>query len=129
MSIFYKYIIFCLIATIVNLGTQRIFMGLFIEYKYLIALFFGTLFGLITKYVLDKKYIFFNHDVSLKNNSQMFTLYSFNGIFTTSIFWGTESYFYFVYQTTFARELGALIGLSIGYLIKYQLDKRYVFKS
>ena len=29
----------------------------------------------------------------------------------------------------FARELGALIGLSIGYIIKYQLDKKYVFEK
>lgn len=127
MSKSFRYIIFCLIATLVNLGTQRVFIELIFQNKYLIALLFGTLFGLITKYILDKKYIFFNYDVSIRSNSQMFTLYSFNGIFTTLIFWGTESFFYFVYQTTFAREMGALIGLSIGYLIKYQLDKRYVF--
>ena len=25
------------------------------------------------------------------------------------------------------RELGAIIGLGVGYLIKYHLDRRYVF--
>ena len=42
-------------------------------------------------------------------------------------FWVTESLFYYIYKTTFV-ELGALIGLSIGYILKYQLDKKYVFK-
>ena len=118
-----------MIATIVNLGTQRIFLGLFFLDNYFIALFFGTLFGLITKYVLYKNYIFYYNNPSKKNNSKMFTFYSFNGIFTTLIFWGTESFFYFVYSTSFARELGALIGLSIGYYIKYQLDKKFVFQN
>ena len=29
----------------------------------------------------------------------------------------------------FARELGAVIGLSVGYITKYQLDRRFVFKD
>lgn len=124
-----KYILFCVIATIVNLGVQRIFLGLIFPDNYFIALLFGTLFGLVTKYFLDKKYIFNYHNLSLKYNSIKFTLYSFNGIFTTLIFWGTESLFYFVYNTSFAREIGALIGLSIGYFLKYRLDKKYVFQN
>tara|TARA_B100000989_G_scaffold271547_1_gene228382 strand:- start:1326 stop:1625 length:300 start_codon:yes stop_codon:yes gene_type:complete len=95
---------------------------------FFVALFFGTLTGLITKYVLDKNYIFHDFDSSLKNNSKKFSLYSYNGVLTTVIFWGTESFFYFLYATNFARELGAVIGLSIGYFIKYRLDKKYVFQ-
>lgn len=128
MNLFIKYVLFCIVATLVNLVTQRIFLELiFIDY-YLIALFLGTLTGLITKYILDKNYIFNDFDHSIKNNSKKFTLYTFNGVLTTAIFWGTESVFYFVYATTFARELGAIIGLSIGYFFKYKLDKKYVFQ-
>ena len=129
MNKLFKYILFCLIATLVNLGTQRIIIGFILVGNYLVALIFGTVLGLFTKYFLDKFYIFDNHDITIKGNSRMFTFYSFNGIFTTSIFWVTESLFYYVYKTTFARELGALIGLSIGYIIKYQLDKKYVFEK
>ena len=128
MNFFFRYVLFCIVATIVNLVTQRIFLeSVFIDY-YLIALLFGTITGLITKYILDKNYIFKDLDHSLKNNSKKFTMYSFNGVFTTVIFWGTESLFYFVYGTTLARELGAVIGLSIGYFLKYRLDKKYVFQ-
>ena len=128
MNLVSRYILFCIVATLVNLLTQRIILGLiFLENNYFIALIFGTITGLITKYVLDKNYIFSDYDNSIKNNSKKFTFYTFNGIFTTVIFWGTESWFYFFYTTTFARELGAVIGLSVGYFFKYRLDKKYVF--
>ena len=127
MNIFSKYVLFCVFATLLNLVTQRIFLVLiFIDY-YFIALFCGTITGLVSKYFLDKKYIFNDFDYSLKNNSKKFTLYSLNGVFTTAIFWSTESLLYFIYETTFARELGAVIGLSIGYILKYRLDRKYVF--
>lgn len=127
MNLFFRYVLFCVVATLVNLFTQRIFLELvFIDY-YFVALFFGTLTGLVTKYTLDKNYIFKDFDHSIKNNSKKFTLYTFNGVFTTAIFWGSESLFFFVYATTLAREIGALIGLSVGYFLKYRLDKKYVF--
>ena len=128
MDKFLKYIIFCIIAIVVNLGTQRIVMELIFINNYLLALLIGTLFGLVIKFILDKKYIFAYSDTSIKNNSLKFSFYSFNGISTTLLFWGTESIFYFIYKTNFAREFGALIGLSIGYFIKYRLDKKYVFQ-
>ena len=129
MNLFFRYILFCIVAIFVNLVTQRIFLELIFLDNYIIALVFGTLTGLISKYILDKNYIFKDFDHSLKNNSKKFTMYSFNGLFTTIIFWGMESLFYFVYSTTFARELGAMIGLSIGYFLKYRLDKKYVFQQ
>ena len=49
------------------------------------------------------------------------------GIFTTIIFWGTEIIFNTLSQSPYAKYLGAVIGLSIGYVIKYFLDKKYVF--
>ena len=128
MNIFFKYVLFCVVAIFVNLTSQRIFIELIFVDNYISAILFGTLTGLISKYILDKNYIFKDFDHSLKNNSKKFTMYSFNGIFTTIIFWGMESLFYFVYSTNFARELGAIIGLSIGYFLKYKLDKKYVFQ-
>ena len=128
MNIFFKYVLFCVIAIFVNLTSQRIFLELIFLDNYIIALVFGTLTGLISKYILDKNYIFKDFDHSLKNNSKKFTMYSLNGVFTTIIFWGMESLFYFVYSTSSARELGAIIGLSIGYFLKYRLDKKYVFE-
>ena len=125
-----KYILFCVFAIIANLLTQRLFLDLSIlDLDYFYALAFGTLVGLITKYFLDKNYIFNDFDNTVKNNSKKFSLYTLNGVFTTIIFWGTESMFFFIYGSTFARECGALIGLSIGYFLKSRMDKKFVFQK
>ena len=130
MSIFFKYILFCVFATALNLYTQRIFLNYkLIELDYFYALLAGTLIGLLTKYILDKKFIFYNENNSVSNNFNKFFLYSFNGIFTTMIFWSFESFFYFFFGGNSAREVGAVIGLSIGYFLKYKLDKKFVFNE
>lgn len=87
----------------------------------------GTLAGLIVKYVLDKKYIFQFQTKDIKEDSIKFVLYSLMGIVTTLIFWGFELTFDAVFSFEQAKYAGAVFGLSIGYMTKYQLDKRYVF--
>jgi putative flippase GtrA len=90
-------------------------------------MFIGTLAGLVAKYILDKKYIFYHTPQNKTDDAKKFILYSFMGIFTTIIFWGTEIAFNALFQSPNAKYLGATIGLSIGYIIKYFLDKKYVF--
>ena len=51
------------------------------------------------------------------------------GIFSTIIFWGTEYIFWIIWRQENMRELGAILGLIIGYIIKYKLDKKYVFNK
>jgi len=92
-----------------------------------VAMFFGTLAGLIAKYILDKKFIFYHTPKSKKDDAKKFALYSLMGIFTTLIFWGTEIGFHAFFSHPDAKYVGAVIGLSIGYIIKYFLDKKFVF--
>ncbi len=49
------------------------------------------------------------------------------GLVTTAIFWGTETAFWLIWGTDLMREVGAVLGLSVGYVTKYLLDRRYVF--
>ena len=90
-------------------------------------MFTGTLSGLVVKYVLDKKLIFYHVVENKKDDAKKFALYSLMGVFTTIIFWGTEIAFDARSQNPNAKYLGAVIGLSIGYIIKYFLDKKFVF--
>ncbi|MDG2337972.1 MAG: GtrA family protein [Gammaproteobacteria bacterium] len=46
---------------------------------------------------------------------------------TTAIFWGSDIGFDWFLGGKAARYLGAVIGLSIGYGVKYRLDEHYVF--
>ncbi|TYQ12823.1 UNVERIFIED_CONTAM: hypothetical protein Cloal_3858 [Acetivibrio alkalicellulosi] len=133
-SIAIKYTVFAVISMLGNLITQHgvdIIMEGLINEKYIIyiGMFFGTLAGLVIKYFLDKRYIFYYHTNSKTENAGKFLLYSFMGVFTTIIFWGFELSFDKLFEHEKAKYIGAVIGLSIGYVIKYNLDKRFVFKK
>ena len=130
MFLVLKYSFFALIATIINLFTQFISLAIYSQdFSLYIAIFFGTLTGLIVKYILDKKYIFYYVVKDKKEDSQKFILYSIMGVFTTLIFWGFEIGFDYIFDSEIAKYIGAIIGLSIGYITKYFLDKKFVFKG
>lgn len=123
-----KYTLFAALATFGNILTQDLSIRL---YDGALALYFsmacGTLAGLMIKYVLDKKYIFSYETRNFVEDGRKFVLYSMMGVVTTCIFWGTELTFEVVFATRFMRYTGAVLGLSLGYWIKYRLDKRFVF--
>ena len=125
----FNYAIFAIIATTANIGAQdfviRIYNGAF---HIIVSIIVGTAIGLIVKYILDKRYIFQFQAHSVAHDTQTFVLYTFMGLATTVIFWGFEFGFQYIFETKEMRYLGGVIGLAIGYLIKYQLDKRYVFR-
>ena len=123
-----RYGLFAIVATVVNLATQRlVLMGGETAPFFIGAVMAGTLTGLVVKYVLDKRWIFFDTSQGVAAHSKKFTLYTAMGLVTTAIFWGTETTFWLVWKTDAMRELGAVIGLGIGYVTKYNLDRRFVF--
>lgn len=125
-----RYALFAVLATVANLATQRlIFAAVDHEIRLFSALVAGTAVGLVLKYVLDKKWIFFDSAQPLAAETRKFSLYTLTGVVTTLIFWGAEALFWWIWQTQFMRETGAVLGLTIGYVIKYNLDRRYVFRS
>lgn len=123
-----RYAAFAMVATIANLATQRVVLQ-FGEtgIHFAGAVGAGTIVGLIIKYVLDKRWIFHDVATGVKNHSRRFSLYTAMGLITTAIFWGTETAFWLIWQTDMMRELGAILGLSVGYVVKYNLDRRFVF--
>lgn len=125
-----KYAIFALIATAANIGAQdlaiRAYSGAF---DILASVIVGTGAGLVVKYVLDKRYIFRFRARSVAHDTRTFALYTVMGLATTVVFWGFEFGFHHLFETREMRYLGGIIGLAIGYLTKYHLDKRYVFRS
>ncbi len=130
MKTAFWYLLFALVATGVNLAVQYTFFELFAGWWVIyVALLFGTLAGLVTKYWLDKRWIFVYTPNSKQDDLSRFGLYSLMGVFTTLIFWGTEMAFYHLLAFEGSQYVGGALGLAIGYVIKYELDKRYVFKS
>ena len=113
-----------------HLGIDTINYEIIYNFAYIIyiAMFVGTSLGLISKYIMDKMYIFKYSISNLYDYSKNFSAYVLTGIFTTLIFWSFEYLFYILFNNEIAIYLGAIIGLSIGYTVKYKLDKNFVFK-
>jgi putative flippase GtrA len=124
------YAFLALVATAVNIGAQdaivRLYSG---PFAVTLSMLIGTGVGLVVKYVLDKRYIFSFRARDAAHDTKTFALYSLMGIATTVIFWGFELSFDYLFGTANMRYLGAILGLAIGYLTKYYLDKRYVFRN
>ncbi len=130
MKVAVTYTIIAIIATLANIGGQELVVQLWpFEYLITLSILFGTGVGLVVKYLLDKRYIFQFTAESLGHDARLFVLYTAMGVITTAIFWGVEFSFHAIFQTKEMRYLGGVIGLAIGYIIKYRLDKRYVFRT
>ena len=122
------YAVFAALATAVNIGCQALVIWVYKgTYALPLSILLGTTAGLPVKYVLEKRYIFSFVSENLSHDGRMFALYSFMGVFTTALFWGVEFTFHQMFGTDAMRYLGGVIGLSLGYAIKYHLDKRFVF--
>lgn len=124
-----SYALIAILATAVNIACQAAVVALYQGPAYLqLSVLVGTAAGLPVKYVLEKKCIFSFTADNLAHDTRLFLLYSFLGIFTTALFWGIEYLFHIWFGTDTMRYVGAGVGLSLGYIIKYQLDKRWVFR-
>ena len=124
-----RYAAFALAATVVNLGLQYVCLVLLGGPQELpIAIAAGTAAGLATKYVLDKRWIFFDEETGLLAHGRKFSLYSAMGLFTTAVFWGTETVFALLFRTDLMTLVGGALGLTLVYLLKYHLDRRFVFR-
>ena len=123
-----KYSLFAILSALLNLLIQYVSISTYDGMGSLyIAIFFGTLVGLLCKYILDKRYIFYHTPIDKADDANKFMLYTLSGFFTTIIYWGTEVGFDAIFESTNAKYIGAATGLGIGYFIKYFLDKHFVF--
>lgn len=123
-----RYAAFAVIATAANLMLQRLVLQIMSGSLGLaLALICGTGAGLVIKYLLDKRWIFDDRTTGLATHGRKFGLYSLMGVATTLIFWASETGFWLVWRTDVMREAGAVLGLLVGYIVKYNLDRLFVF--
>jgi putative flippase GtrA len=126
--IVFLYSIFAAISIAANLATQKIFlMTAYVPYAVAMSVLAGTAMGLAVKFFLDKIWIFrFSHR-DLAHGIRSFVLYTAMGVATTVIFWGFEFGADHLFGSEAARLAGGGVGLVIGYIAKYQLDRKFVF--
>ncbi len=137
-----EYAFFAAIATAVNLGVQwgvkdglgpqllRLPLPEVLRSPRLLvipALVAGTAAGLVVKYVLDKRFIFRDRTGGAAQHVKKFGLYAMMGLATTVIFWGAEIGAAAISASSYAMYVGGALGLMVGYIVKYRLDRRFVF--
>jgi putative flippase GtrA len=128
MRLVTTYALFAGVATVVNIGVQDLAIrNCSAPFCLPFSVAAGTVAGLFCKYLLDKRYIFRFKPQNAVHDGRTFLLYSAMGGVTTLLFWGFEFGFDLLFKSRELRYLGGVIGLAIGYVSKYHLDRRFVF--
>ena len=130
LRLVFLYSLFASFSTAINIGAQMISIRLYSgPYGVEASILVGTAAGLPLRYLLEKRFIFAFQSQNILHNGKLFVLYSSMGVLTTAIFWVVEYLFHLIFASDLMRYVGGVIGLSIGFYVKYQLDKKYVFVS
>lgn len=136
------YIIFAVLAALLNYLIQvtvEYFCGISgvtfltdsfyknINPAFVIKLFSATIGAFAFKFIADKLLIFkVNRTNAVQSDVFMIILYTLFAVFTTVIFWGTQFVFRLFTEYEYA---GMVVGLAIGYTVKYFMDRRFVFQK
>ena len=124
------YGLFALLSTAMNLGAQQMAVVLLagrVSDVLHASLLCGTAAGFASKYLLDKRFVFFDRSVRRRDEARKVVLYAAFSVATTVIFWGSELGFDWAFGTPAAKYAGAVIGLAIGYAAKFVLDRSFTF--
>ncbi len=129
MTIFVRYVLFAAVATLANLLAQELVVRFSPIAPLTASILAGTVVGFVVKYILDKRWIFYDAYTGRRDEARKVTLYALFSVVTTLVFWGFEVAFWMIWKTDFAKYSGAVLGLAIGYAAKFVLDQTYVFRE
>jgi hypothetical protein len=122
-----RYVLFAAIAGVTNLGAQALVFKLAPVQPLALSILAGTGVGFVVKYLLDKRWIFFDDYHGPVREARKVLLYGSFSVLMTLVFWAFELGFLKIWGTETAKYIGAVIGLSIGYFAKYLLDRAFTF--
>jgi putative flippase GtrA len=122
------YVLFAVASTAANLLAQETVITIYAE-AFVASVLTGTAVGFGMKYLLDKLFVFEDAYSGAAQEARKVVLYGAFSVATTLIFWSFEAAFWFAWGTTLAKYAGAVIGLAIGYALKFWLDWKYVFRD
>lgn len=137
------YMVFAAAAIALNVAVQVVVREVFLallpslasqvilsfEYWFVAALGAGTVAGFVFKFVVDKLVIFGEGAASFQDvgrTGRQVVLYFGFALITTAIFWGTELSFKVLFSGD-VYLVGGVLGLAVGYTLKFLLDRTFVF--
>ena len=124
------YGLFAMLSTAMNLAAQQMAVVLLagrVSDVLHASLLCGTAAGFASKYLLDKRFVFFDRSARRRDEARKVVVYGVFSVATTVIFWGFELGFLRAFGTPLAKYVGAVFGLAIGYAAKFVLDRRFTF--
>ena len=140
-----KYISFAFLATFVNTGvfhlTDYLLQGVLNsdsfslfsfhgdDIRFWVSYGLGLFVGFVFKYFLDKKFVFADKTESQEKEVKKVLLYALMSVFTTFILTLIVGGFKAYISRERAKDAGLVIGLLIGYTIKFFLDRKFVFNQ
>lgn len=124
-----RYVVAAVLSVIANLLAQEATVRGLPPAPLMVSIVMGTGVGFLVKHVIDKRWTFRESYTTHRGEIQRVTLSALFAVLTTMIFWSFELSFHALWQTDLAKYTGAVLGLSIGYLIKFRLDRRLVFRE
>jgi putative flippase GtrA len=125
--IFTRYVLFAVISGLANLACQQIVVWILPNLQIMVSVVTGTAVGFVVKYLLEKRWVFLDSYDGHAAEFRKIVIYGFFGVATTLLFWAVELGFWHIWGTAEAKYIGAAVGLSLGNMIKYLLDRHYVF--
>lgn len=128
-AIFVRYVLFAVLAGLANLAAQEAVVRLFPVLPLIMAILVGTGVGFVSKYILDKKWIFLDRYEGHGAEARKVFIYGVSSVGTTILFWATELMFWHATGTVEGKYTGAVLGLTLGNFIKYRLDRHFVFNK
>lgn len=126
-----RYVAFAAVAILINLVVQNVVLLALAGWPHAIyvAMPAGVAAGLVFKFMVDKAYVFGDADMSVRGVGRKFALYTVFGAAMTLVAFAVELSFHYAFGTVLMTNVGALVGLVIGYAGKYRLDERITFSA
>lgn len=125
------HFLFAAISILLNVASQIVTVAVLPRHEIVIlfSIGVGTTVGLVTKYLLDKFVIYKQSVGSNEREVKKALTYTASGGGTTLLFWMIEYGFHLATQSDCWRYFGAVLGLTIGYTIKFFVDRKLVFQD
>jgi putative flippase GtrA len=130
MTLKVRYAAFAVVATALNFAAQQgalaLYRGPFDVPASIVA---GTAVGFVVKYGLDKYFIFDERELEAGHMTRQVALYGLTAVASTLVFWAMEIVFWIATGDVPWKYFGGAIGISLGYVLKFLLDRRWVFQK
>lgn len=139
---FLFYILFAVISVVLNMliqltvynlltltGLDLLYISIYknIDILTFIKMGTATVGAFVFKFFVDKLFIFKDRTENISAGLLQVIIYGLFAVFTTAIFYASQLSFKLLFVFDYSEYIGGALGLTLGYTVKFLLDRKYVF--